>query len=146
MQQIDWDLKKLKERLKLHEGKKKSAYLDSKGYLTIGIGRCIDKKLDCGLTDEEIFYLLENDLNKSHKELSQFDWYKKLDDVRREVLIELHFNMGLPKLLTFKKMIAALSQKNYPLATQELLNSKWKDDVGVNRSTDIAQRLLNGKY
>jgi lysozyme len=129
-----------------HEGKQKSAYRDSLGYLTIGIGRLIDKRKNAGLSDDEMLYLLRNDIAEAERQLMHFDWYKIQDIVRQDVLIEFVFNIGLEGVLEFKQMIAALEDKDYMKASTSMLNSKWAEQVGTIRSHNMAQRMLTGSY
>ncbi len=137
---------KLESLLIEHEGIKKYAYLDSKGYLTIGIGFCIDEKLKCGLSIDECMMILRSRIRALKKELSRYDWYNKQDDVRKEVVIELAYNMGIPKLLDFKKFIAAMDDRQVVLAAKELVNSLWYEQVGKSRSNSILTRLRSGRY
>lgn len=137
---------KLRDRLYANEGKKKSAYQDSLGYWTIGCGRLIDAKKNAGLSDAEIDYLLTNDIQTARLALQSFSWYLKQDQVRKDALVELCFNLGRDGLLGFKKMIAALDTLNYKLAVQELLDSKWATQVGKERINDLVYRLKNGAY
>lgn len=134
------------DRLVAHEGSKRFAYQDSLGYWTIGIGRCIDKRSHRGLTLEEQYYLLRNDIEMCRNQLCFMPVYKNLDDVRREVLIELCFNMGIERLLGFRKMFAALEVHDYIKAVAELKDSLWSKQVQPKRVEDISYRLLNGKY
>ena len=60
-------LKKLKEMLEAHEGKKSHAYQDVGGKWHIGIGRNIDPS-GLGLADDEIEYLLDNDIVRVMRE------------------------------------------------------------------------------
>lgn len=136
----------LRARLYENEGKKKSAYQDSLGYWTIGCGRLIDAKKNAGLSDVEIDYLLTNDIASARIALQPFGWYNKQDQVRKDVLVELCFNLGLTGLQGFKKMIAALDTLNYKLAVQELLDSKWATQVGQGRINDLVYRMKNGAY
>ena len=129
-----------------HEGLILYCYADSLGFLTIGYGRCIDKKNNTGITKEEAEYLLKNDVNKSLNELKNYIWFNALDEVRQGVLIELHFNIGLTKLLQFRNMISALEKKDFSLAAIHLLNSKWAKEVGITRSQNMENRLINGFY
>lgn len=133
-------------RIVEHEGMKKFAYKDTKNYITVGIGRCIEANVGKGLSVDECFYLLRNDIAEFRKDLSAYEWFKIQDDVRQGVLIELAFNMGMAHLLGFKNMIAALLAKNYSLASKELANSAWFTQVGKGRSDDIRWRLDNGRY
>ena len=137
----------LKVKLMEHEGRRHSAYQDSKGYWTIGIGRLIDARKGGKITDEEMLYLLDNDVKRSASELKPFAWFTKQDKVRQEVLIELVISMGLGGLRGFKKMIAALEKKDYVQAGRELVDSKWAiQDVSHSRSTNIRFRLEHGRY
>ena len=136
----------LQARIIAHEGKSKSAYQDSLGYWTIGIGRLCDKRFDAGLSPDEMLYLLSNDINNAKQEMNQFPWFTKLDDVRQGVLIELNFNIGLTHLLEFKSMITYLIHSDFSNAAEAMLDSLWAKQVGVNRSTDMANRLRTGTY
>ena len=126
-----------------HEGMKLKPYLDTLGNMTIGVGRNLD---GCGISQDEALMLLENDLTRCSLELLQFTWYINLDDVRKGVLLELVFNVGLTKTLLFKNMLAAIKAGDYSMASKELLDSAWATQVGRDRSSNMASRLLTGKY
>ena len=57
-------MSKLTEMLRRHEGVVKYGYNDPMGYLTIGVGRNIDSRGGLGLSDDEIEFLLRNDINR----------------------------------------------------------------------------------
>lgn len=126
-----------------HEGVRLKPYRDTKGVLTIGVGRNLD---DCGISEDEAMFLLNNDLTTCETQLSRYDWYVGLDKVRQGVIIELVFNVGLPKALQFKNMIIAIINENWACASNELLDSAWAKQVGSTRSENMASRLLRGKY
>lgn len=136
----------LRQRISLHEGKSPYAYKDSLGYFTIGIGRVCDERLHQGLSEQEMQMLLENDISNAKADLLPYTWYQTLDEVRRGVLIELNFNIGLTHLLEFKNMIAALSMLDYEKAANEMLDSLWAKQVGPIRSQDMVKRLRTGSY
>ena len=143
----DEQYQELKSRLREHEGAKHSAYQDSKGYWTIGIGRLIDARKGGKITSDEMLYLLDNDIKRSSSELKPYQWFTKQDKVRQDVLIELVISMGLGSLLGFKNMIAALEKKDYVQAGRELVDSKWAiQDVSHARSTNVRFRLEHGRY
>lgn len=133
-------------RLTEHEGIKRFAYHDSLGFITVGIGRCIDSRIGAGLSIEECFYLLRNDLAASRNRLKVYDWYTGLDETRADAVVELEFNMGISHLLEFTDMLDALKRKSYLEAAKALLASKWANEVGNIRSQDLAYRLGNGRY
>lgn len=131
------------ESLKRHEGFRSHAYLDTVGKLTIGYGRNLD---DRGVSRAEADQLLENDVTLAIQECLQvWPWLSKLDDVRAAVIVELAVNMGVPILAGFKRMLAALEKGDYGTAAAELLDSKWRRDVGPHRSSRLAQQLASGK-
>ncbi len=140
------DESKLIECIKKHEGCEQFGYIDSLGYLTISIGRCIDRRKGKGISPEEQIYLLKNDIADCKFELERYSWYLIQDDVRKCALIELVFNMGIGNLLKFKKFLAAMESKDYTLAHKELLDSRWAIQVKKERSKNIAYRIAYGTY
>jgi lysozyme len=132
----------LKQRIIAHEGLKLKPYKDTVGKLTIGVGRNLD---DCGISEDEALGMLDHDLTRCQLELLQFKWYLDLDEVRKGVIIELVFNMGLTKVLMFKNMISFLIAKDYENASKELLDSAWAKQVGVKRSKTLADVLKSGR-
>jgi lysozyme len=133
----------LRQLIILHEGLKLKPYKDTVGKLTIGVGRNLD---DVGISEDEALMMLDHDLTDCEVALTKYDWYVKLDDVRQGVIIELAFNVGLAKVLAFKKMISALANKDYAGAANELLDSSWATQVGTSRADNMASRLLRGRY
>lgn len=140
------DTTKLESVIQQHEGYRRFAYNDSLGYITIGVGRCIDKRVGKGLSPREALYLLRNDIEECEQKLSVYDFYKLLDEVRKGVMIELCFNLGLKGLLSFKKMLANVENGKWVDAVNELHDSKWAKQVSVDRVFNICHRLEHGKY
>lgn len=117
-------------------------YKDSTGHLTVGYGH----NLDVPLSKQGALKLLELDVCSAQENVSgAFAWFDKLDDVRRFVLVDMCFNMGLKKLNTFKKFLAALEVNNYDLAAKEMLNSRWALQVG-RRARILAEMMKTGAY
>jgi len=121
------------EKLRRDEGAIPHAYADSEGYLTIGIGRLCDSKFpNSGLTDDEMNYLLENDIDKVEKQLEKsFSYYKDLDDARQYVLIQMCFNLGLTRLKKFRRFFNALEKGDYMECGRQMEDSKWWSQVGA---------------
>ena len=137
----------LRLRITAHEGTSPCVYNDTLGYATISIGRCVDKRINgAGLSPDEMQLLLTNDIQKAKADLLPYTWYQLQDEIRRGVLIELVFNMGLTHLLGFKNMLEALKVLDYEEAAKELLDSLWAKQVGPTRARDLADRLTSGKY
>ena len=136
---------RLIEMLRRHEGVRNHVYLDSENLETIGVGRCIAPG-SLGLSDEEVNYLLANDVKRSIEELTRtFDWYSKLDPVRQDVMISLCFNLGLTRLLKFEKALAGMANNDWETARAEFMDSRWSTQVG-QRAVELTDMLVTGKY
>lgn len=113
----------LHDRIVRHEGLRLKPYKDSLGYLTIGVGRCLDTN---GITKDEAFYMLDNDISRVKREVAkEFPWIIGLDETRQEVLYEMCFQLGINRMSLFKRMIAALRDGRYDDAAEEMLDSGW---------------------
>ena len=111
------------------EGLSLVCYKDSLGYWTIGVGHLL--KSQCGpITLEYAGRLLKEDIIIAREELRKnIRCYSELDHVRQYVLLSMCFNLGISKLLQFKKMLLALENRNYELAAAEMKDSKWYRQV-----------------
>ena len=137
---------RLKQQLINDEGSVEHAYEDSEGYLTIGVGRLIDKRKGGKLSEDEIDYLLENDIDeKVNQVLREFAWYQDLNDVRQEVIVNMVFNLGLEGFKKFKMTIAAIAKHDFLAASQEMLKSRWAAQVG-QRATRLSDAMLSGEW
>lgn len=137
---------KLEQTLIEHEGMRQFAYKDTLGYLTIGCGRAIDERVKKGLSVDEIFYLLRNDISQCRKQLSAYGWYIALDRVRQDAIVELVFNLGLQGFLGFKDTIANLDKRDFSAAASCLKQSKWAAQVSPSRVNSICYRVRIGQY
>ena len=128
--------------LKRHEGLRLKPYLCTADQLTIGYGRNLESM---GISRYEAEVMLVSDIERCYNELEVFGWFSGLDIVRQEAMVDLLFNLGLPRLLGFKKMIRHLSNKEYSQAAAELLNSRYAIQVG-DRANELAYMLERGEY
>ena len=131
----------LRDDLIRHEGLRLFPYRDSRGLLTIGVGRNIEQR---GISREEAMYLLDNDIRDHTDELlGRFPVVATLDPARRDVLINMAFNMGIPALSGFKRMWAAIQSGDYRKASVEMLDSQWALQVG-DRAIELANVMRSG--
>jgi lysozyme len=138
-------MKKLRAMLKRHEGVEPHVYRCSAGYETIGVGRNISPS-GIGLSEDEIDYLLDNDIARIIKELSsEYPWFSSLDDVRKDAIIDISFNLGATRLRGFKRALAAMEVADYKAASTEFLDSKWARQVG-GRALELADMIRTGEY
>lgn len=120
-------MKDLIDQLTRHEGMRLMPYKCPAGKLTIGVGRNIE---DNGITESEAIILLMNDIERCKWEVeTAFPWFIKLNTARYEILVNMCFNMGISRLHSFKKMLAALETGDYETASIEGLDSRWAKQV-----------------
>jgi lysozyme len=124
----------IEDQLLRDEGVRLHPYRDSVGKLTIGVGRNLD---DDGITQEEAMMLLANDVARVESQLDEtFPWTQALDEVRRGVLLNMAFNMGIAGLSGFRRTLDLVRTGDFAGAAQAMLESKWAEQVGPR-----AQRL-----
>tara|TARA_R110002020_G_scaffold249571_2_gene463502 strand:+ start:225 stop:668 length:444 start_codon:yes stop_codon:yes gene_type:complete len=144
-------MSKLIEMLRRHEGVESHAYMCSQDFLTIGVGRNIDSGDDeaprgLGLSEDEINYLLENDIIRVAQELhSEYPWFPGLDEARRDAIVDISFNLGQTRLRGFKKALGAMSEGDWEEASKQFLDSRWAVQVG-NRAKELAEMIRTGEY
>lgn len=134
---------KLTEQLLRDEGVEYKPYSCTADKLTIGVGRNLD---DVGINHDEAMFMLNNDIARCVKEIDKnFPWSARLTDPREAALINMAFNLGITRLLKFKKMLAALEVGEYIVAAKEMLDSKWARQV-PNRARRLAAQMETGKW
>jgi len=137
---------KLVEMLKVHEGVETHAYKCSASKITVGVGRNIDPEGGIGLSDDEVDYLLQNDIDRVVSELdSEYDWFAGLDSVRQDALIDISFNLGQTRLRAFKKALAGMASGDWNEAADQFMDSSWSGQVG-NRAKELTQMIRTGSY
>jgi len=136
---------KLMEKLKLREGVRSKVYMCSAGYETIGVGRNIAES-GLGLSDDEIEYLLNNDIKRVREELEDnYFWFAALNEVRQDAMIDISFNLGLTRLRGFVKALEAMSREQFDIAADEFMDSRWSQQVG-NRAVEVTEMIRTGEY
>ena len=120
----------LADMITFDEGSRNYPYKCTAGKLTIGVGRNLE---DVGISQDEIQYLLNNDLARVRLELINDPdigkIYSSLDEVRQMAIKNMCFNLGLSGLKKFKKMWKALEHKNYDEAAKQAIDSRWYRQV-----------------
>lgn len=135
------NMEKMKAELVRDEGLRLKPYMDTVGKLTVGIGRNLT---DNGITEDEAFVMLQNDIANAENDLMiQLPLYNHLSEVRQRVLVNMCFNMGIGKLLTFKQTLGFISVERYNDAADSMLDSLWAKQVGV-RAVRLADMMRTG--
>ena len=136
-------LERIKEQLVRHEGLRLKPYRCTSGKLTIGIGRNLD---DCGISQTEAYVLLENDIQNCEMQLVDEipEIYNTLDEVRKSVLLNMCFNLGIGGLLEFNNTLAFIAAGDWERAANGMLASKWAKQVG-RRAIELSELMRKGK-
>jgi lysozyme len=144
---------KLMQELRRDEGVRYEVYDDAtgrpvqagdtlQGHPTIGVGRNLTAAR--GVDDLEVDTMLDNDIRIVTRELdAAMPWWRNLSDARQRALANMCFNLGLPTLRQFERMLAALQGSNYDEAAREALDSRWARQVGA-RAERIAEAFREG--
>ena len=144
-------MSKLTEMLRRHEGVESHAYLCSENFTTIGVGRNIDagdngRSRGLGLSDDEVDYLLRNDIDRVVEELDdEYSWFAGLNDARSDAMVDISFNLGQTRLRGFRKALEAMESGDWEEAGKQFLDSRWADQVG-NRATELTEIIRTGEY
>jgi len=151
------------KKLIQHEGLRLEVYQDTLGIDTIGIGRNLEDRgiteqelsdlgipsielvYENGITEVDAVYLATNDVQIVETELVRaHPCVDKLDSVRQLILMDMAFNMGVPRLCKFKNMWAAIHEEDFITAAKEMLDSRWANQV-KSRSTKLAHAMHHGE-
>lgn len=141
----DW-IAKATDQIKQDEGLVLHAYQDHLGFWTLGYGRLIDKRKGGKISEDEALYLLKNDISERVDVLSkQISFWNKLDDVRKAVLLNMSFQLGVAGLMKFKTTLAFIEAGDYENAAANMLKSKWASQT-PNRAKRLAVQMRTGKW
>ena len=124
--------------LKRYEGFEGFPYDDSLGKPTIGIGCLLPLSQD----EAEVLAMMRlyDTLTEMAPVLDGLP--AELKPAAREVLVDMAYNLGVPRLKGFKRMFAALQGLDYKAAADEMLDSRWASQVGI-RATELSAKMRN---
>lgn len=115
-----------------------------RGYLTTGVGRNLDtnplnpEELSAighnarkyAITHDQALMLLDNDIGKVCADLDKMlPWWEHLDEIRARALVDLCFNMGVSRLLMFRRFLGNMRIGAYNEAADALKDSLWYSQV-----------------
>ena len=125
------NMDRLLQSVKKHEGYRNKVYLDTLGKRTVGVGHlCVEDFWEDNKEYEEKFLLtiLEHDLKNAIEGSERLlKDCPVLDDLAKEIIIEMVFQLGETGVSKFKNMLKALKQEppEYSVAAIEMLDSRW---------------------
>jgi lysozyme len=145
------DINKLREELEFDEGCVYEIYKDHLGYPTFGIGHLVlesdpehGESVGTPVCKDRVIACFENDVLTVFEDLDRnLPWWREQSDNLQRVLANMSFNLGITRLLNFKKFLGALELKHYKTAAEEMMDSRWATQVGP-RATRLRDRVLEG--
>jgi lysozyme len=143
------NIEALREQLKVDEGVKYEIYKDHLGYPTFGIGHLItEDDPEHGepdgteISEDRVNEVFESDVATFVSESKiLFPDLDELPDVAQQVIVNMAFNMGRPRLSKFKNFIAGVNDRDWTRAAEEMMDSRWADQVGA-RATRLRNLIL----
>lgn len=138
----------IEDDLVRHEGYVERIYLDHLGFKTFGVGHLVTMSdieytwpVDTPVSKERIEQCFKQDLDNAIAECERLfpDLYVHPENVQR-VLVNMTFNLGVPKLKRFKRLREAVSERDYAKAAEEMIDSKWYGQVG-RRSKELVRLM-----
>ena len=97
-------------------------YRDSVGVLTIGYGRNLIHR---GISKGEAEMMLTNDILSAQMDAATLPYWLSLNPVRKIVIVDMVFNLGLTKFKLFKNLNRALETSDWNVAAHEMKDSRW---------------------
>ena len=142
------NLEQLREQLEIDEGVKYEVYNDHLGYATFGIGHLVlesDEEhgaaLGTPVSESRVIEAFEQDcenvLRDCHILYEDFD---DLPEEAQQVIANMMFNMGRPRLSKFKGMKRGVDSRDWNAAADEMVDSAWYRQV-TNRADRLVKRI-----
>lgn len=106
---------------KSYEGFRDHIYQDQYNNWTVGWGHKLE--LQGFVPKDACQILFRHDYEQAEADFEKLNL--SLDPIRRIILIDLLFNMGLSGVIKFERMLRALQRRDFESASQELMDSKY---------------------
>ena len=135
------NMERLRLQITKHEGIELMPYRCSSDKLTIGVGHNIQ---DRGICHETAMQMFDEDSDICINELQPTgSYWDDLPEGGQEGLINLCFNRGISRRMAFKQTFGFLREGMYEKAADELLESRYANQVG-QRAIDVANMIREG--
>ena len=142
------NIDQLRDTLKIDEGVKYEIYNDHLGYPTFGIGHLVvesdeehGKPIGTPVTEDRVNSVFEKDVAIMIDEAKKiFPNLDELPEEAQQVIVNMTFNMGRPRLSQFKKFIAGVNAGDWNKAAVEMMDSRWAKQVGA-RAERLRDRI-----
>jgi len=142
------DTEKLREQLKIDEGCVYEIYNDHLGYATFGIGHLVTESdpehgSDIGteVSESRVVEAFEQDVQTVLSDCAiLYPDFEELPEEAQQVIANMMFNLGRPRLSAFKGMKAGVDARDWNRAADEMVDSAWYRQV-PNRAKRLVNRM-----
>lgn len=132
------ELERIKKTLVRHEGLVLDMYKCTAGCWTIGVGHNLESK---GISEKVAHMMLIEDIEDAIIDLEKnISFFHEMPESVQEALVNLCFNLGISRLMQFKKTLAYLREKEWSKAADELLDSRYATQV-KGRAVEVAEMI-----
>ena len=132
----------VKQEIIKHEGKVNKIYKDHLGNATFGVGHLVletdDLKEGIEYDDATIMEYFERDFRQATDDAQTFIKGETIDPRAFGCVINMAFQLGLPRLSKFKRFHYHLNKCEYAEAADEMLDSLWAKQT-PNRANELAE-------
>lgn len=141
-------VERLTPQLIVEESMRLLPYFDTKGKLTVGVGRNLTDK---GITAVEAMYLLSHDIEDAIRDLfRKFPWVAELSLVRQVVLVDMCFNMGIGNakrgLASMNNTLKLIENGDYAAGARGMSRTKWAKDVREVRAGRLCRMMETNEW
>ena len=142
------DLEQLREQLEIDEGCIYEIYLDQLGFATFGIGHLViesdpenGQEVGTPVSKDRVIDAFEQDVQTVLSDCAiLYPDFDELPEEAQQVIANMMFNMGRPRLSKFKGMKRGVDSRDWNAAADEMVDSAWYRQV-TNRADRLVERM-----
>jgi lysozyme len=139
---------RLREEIAADEGCKMEIYLDHLGLPTMGIGHLLtqddpeyNQPVGTVITEERVRQLFALDIMVTIEDCRMiYPDFEELPEEAQLVIANMCFQLGRPRFSKFRKMKAAIDERRWNDAADEMVDSRWHDQT-PNRAKRLVKRI-----
>ena len=142
------NIEQLREQLEIDEGVKYEVYLDHLGYATLGVGHLVlesdpehGDEVGTPVSESRVIEAFEQDCENVLRDCNiLYEDFASLPEEAQQVIANMMFNMGRPRLSKFKGMKRGVDSRDWNAAADEMVDSAWYRQV-TNRADRLVERI-----
>jgi len=142
------NLEQLREQLEIDEGVKYEVYNDHLGYATFGVGHLVLESdpeygdpIGAPVSESRVIEAFEQDCENVLRDCNiLYEDFGDLPEEAQQVIANMMFNMGRPRLSKFKGMKRGVDSRDWNAAADEMVDSAWYRQV-TKRADRLVERI-----